>query len=52
MKNKNLDEITYLINGCAIKVHNQLGNGFTHMVFISKEFVNATHFRKLYTKDV
>ena len=23
-----LDKITYKINGCAMKVHNQLGNGF------------------------
>lgn len=25
-----LDDITYKINGCAMKVHNTLGNGFTH----------------------
>jgi len=23
-----LEEITYKINGCAMKVHNALGNGF------------------------
>ena len=28
----NLDELTYKINGCAMKVHNTLGNGFTHFV--------------------
>ena len=26
-----IDQITYKINGCAMKVHNTLGNGFTHI---------------------
>lgn len=29
----NLDEITYKINGCAMKVHNFLGNGFQEVIY-------------------
>ena len=28
-----LDEITYKINGCAMKVHNVLGNGFQEVIY-------------------
>ncbi len=28
-----LDEITYKINGCAMKVHNYLGNGFQEVIY-------------------
>jgi len=28
-----LDEITYKINGCAMKVHNALGNGFQEVIY-------------------
>lgn len=28
-----LDETTYKINGCAMKVHNQLGNGFQEVIY-------------------
>jgi GxxExxY protein len=28
-----LDEITYKINGCAMKVHNNLGNGFQEVIY-------------------
>ena len=28
-----LDEITYRINGCAMKVHNTLGNGFQEVIY-------------------
>ncbi|MFN8417196.1 MAG: GxxExxY protein [Cytophagaceae bacterium] len=28
-----LDEITYKINGCAMKVHNFLGNGFQEVIY-------------------
>ena len=31
--NMELDEITYKINGCAMKVHNTLGNGFQEVVY-------------------
>ena len=27
------DEITYIINGCAMKVHNTLGNGFQEVIY-------------------
>lgn len=30
----NLEEITYKINGCAMKVHRTLGNGFQDYVFL------------------
>ena len=29
----NLDEITYKINGCAMKIHNTLGNGFQEVIY-------------------
>jgi GxxExxY protein len=32
MKNK-YDDITYQINGCAMKVHNTLGNGFQEVIY-------------------
>jgi len=28
-----LDEITYKINGCAMRVHNKLGNGFQEVIY-------------------
>lgn len=28
-----LDKITYKINGCAMKVHNTLGNGFQEVIY-------------------
>ncbi|OKH40168.1 GxxExxY protein [[Phormidium ambiguum] IAM M-71] len=28
-----LDEITYKINGCAMKIHNILGNGFQEVIY-------------------
>jgi len=28
-----LDEITYKINGCAMKVHNTMGNGFQEVIY-------------------
>ena len=30
---KELDEITYKINGCAMKVHNALANGFQEVIY-------------------
>lgn len=30
---KVIDEITYKINGCAMKVHNTLGNGFQEVIY-------------------
>ena len=29
----NLNELTYMINGCAMKVHNTLGNGFQEVIY-------------------
>ena len=29
----NIDEITYKINGCAMKVYNTLGNGFQEVIY-------------------
>lgn len=29
----NFDNITYKINGCAMKVHNTLGNGFQEVIY-------------------
>ena len=33
VENMTLDEITYTINGCAMKVHNTLGNGFQEVIY-------------------
>ncbi len=29
----NYDDVTYKINGCAMKVHNTLGNGFQEVIY-------------------
>ena len=29
----NIDEITYKINGCAMKVHTTMGNGFQEVIY-------------------
>jgi len=31
--NMELNELTYKINGCAMKVHNTLGNGFQEVIY-------------------
>lgn len=39
-----IDEITYKINGCAMKVHNTLGNGFQEVIYqrcLAIELANA-----------
>jgi GxxExxY protein len=28
-----IDQITYKVNGCAMKVHNTLGNGFQEVIY-------------------
>jgi GxxExxY protein len=28
-----LNDITYKVNGCAMKVHNKLGNGFQEVIY-------------------
>jgi GxxExxY protein len=33
MKEKIDDELTYKIIGCAMKVHNTLGNGFQEVIY-------------------
>lgn len=33
IKMNDLDNITYKINGCAMKVHNTLGNGFQEVIY-------------------
>ena len=32
-QNIKLDEITYIINGCAMKIHRTLGNGFQEVIY-------------------
>lgn len=32
-KNLAMDEITYKINGCAMKVHRTMGNGFQEVIY-------------------
>lgn len=32
-KEMTLDEITYKINGCAMKIHSTLGNGFQEVIY-------------------
>jgi len=33
MNEDELNKLTYKINGCAMKVHNQLGNGFQEVIY-------------------
>lgn len=33
MNRLTIDEITYKVNGCAMKVHNTLGNGFQEVIY-------------------
>lgn len=33
MKANEFNDLTYKINGCAMKVHNQLGNGFQEVIY-------------------
>lgn len=33
MGSSQFDEITYKVNGCAMKVHNVLGNGFQEVIY-------------------
>ncbi len=33
MNTQEFDDITYKINGCAMKVHNTLGNGFQEIIY-------------------
>lgn len=33
LRMNNYDDITYKINGCAMKVHNTLGNGFQEVIY-------------------
>jgi len=33
MKSSDFDDLTYRINGCAMKVHNTLGNGFQEVIY-------------------
>ena len=33
MDNMHLDQLTYTINGCAMKVHRTLGNGFQEVIY-------------------
>ena len=33
LRMNNYDDITYRINGCAMKVHNTLGNGFQEVIY-------------------
>ena len=33
VKKMTLDELTYKINGCAMKVHSTLGNGFQEIIY-------------------
>ncbi len=28
-----IEDITYMVNGCAMKVHNTLGNGFQEFIY-------------------
>ncbi len=49
---KDLDKLTYLINGCAMKVYNTLGNGFQEVVYqrclsIELDRVGISHKREV-----
>jgi len=47
-----LDEITYKINGCAMKVHNTLGNGFQEVIYQRCLAIELEKSVSLYPKTV
>nr|WP_310426940.1 GxxExxY protein [Chamaesiphon sp. VAR_48_metabat_135_sub] len=42
-----LNDITYKVNGCAMKVHNELGNGFQEIIY---QRCLAIEFKKVFNK--
>jgi len=49
---KNFDDITYKINGCAMKVHNTLGNGFQEVIYQRCLAIELTKARLDFAREI
>lgn len=47
-----IDEITYKINGCAMKVHNTLGNGFQEVIYQRCLAIELSRAGLIYAREV
>lgn len=47
-----IDEITYKINGCSMKVHNTLGNGFQEMIYQRCLAIELSKAGLIYAREV
>lgn len=47
-----IEEITYKINGCAMKVHNTLGNGFQEVVYQRFLAIELSKSGLIFTREV
>jgi GxxExxY protein len=47
-----IDEITYKINGCAMKVHNTLGNGFQEVIYQRCLAIELSRSGLIYAREV
>lgn len=46
------DEITYKINGCAMKVHNYLGNGFQEVIYQRCLAIELERARLVFAREI
>ncbi|WP_293300080.1 GxxExxY protein [Pedobacter sp. UBA4863] len=47
-----IDEITYKVNGCAMKVHNTLGNGFQEVIYQRCLAIELSRVGLIYAREV
>lgn len=47
-----IEEITYKINGCAMKVHNTLGNGFQEVIYQRCLAIELSKSGLIFTREV
>lgn len=47
-----IDEITYKVNGCAMKVHNTLGNGFQEVIYQRCLAIELSRAGLIYAREV
>jgi len=47
-----IEDITYKVNGCAMKVHNKLGNGFQEVIYQRCLAIELTKVGLIYAREV